>query len=518
VGTKSGFGELSIASSKDFADSDQMYAAGFLEGALTQPRIWQQYFNVHSYITGHFTNATIPQKFQDFFTTQDAWARAQVATNGSSPVWQGVKLILAQFDGLVAGYAAVAPPQQALSTWDLQQVNAIGDFLDLIPALSRGDDPLVAAAWDWPRMNASTFARRLRETTHCSALIKTDATYSDLWFAHVAWFAYSTTLRIFKSYSFDLAAPAMVGTKMSFSSYPGYLSSLDDHYQVWSSGLAILETTNSIFNTSLYAEVVPQALWAWQRVRNANLLASSGREWSDVFAAYNSGTYNNQYMVLNVASFKPRAALLPDTLWVVEQIPGLVVGGDTTQQLERGYWPSYNVAYWPQIYNASGYPQLIAARAAAFAAEAGVPVPATPVDALRSPVGALAGVSYQLAPRAQIFRRDQGFVNDTASFLALMRSNGFATGDPLAAGSPWNAICSRGDLATPPRADGCYDGKAGTASMWPARQSLVVSGPTTAGGSLPPFAWAAFPGTPAPPHEGLPAVYDFDWDVVTPDW
>jgi hypothetical protein len=289
VGTKSGFGELSVATSADFADADQMYAAGYLEGALTAPRIWQQYFNVHSYIAGHFVNGTIPPKFQAFFATQDTWARANVATNRSSDVWQGIGLILAQFDGLVAGYAAVAPAGQALSAWDLQQVNAIGDFLDLIPALSRGDDPKVAAAWDWHHMNATTFARRLRETTHCSALVKTDATFSDLWFSHVAWFAYSTTVRIWKNYRFALALPSAAGTEMSFSSYPGYLSSLDDYYAIWSSGLAVLETTNSVFNHSLYDLIVPQSLWAWQRVRNANLLAAGGRQWSDVFSQYNSG-------------------------------------------------------------------------------------------------------------------------------------------------------------------------------------------------------------------------------------
>ena len=33
----------------------------------------------------------------------------------------------------------------------------------------------------------------------------------------------------------------------------------------------------------------------------------------------------------------------------------------------------------------------------------------------------IAGISYQLAPRAQIFRRDAGKVNDTQSFLDIMR-------------------------------------------------------------------------------------------------
>jgi hypothetical protein len=33
---------------------------------------------------------------------------------------------------------------------------------------------------------------------------------------------------------------------------------------------------------------------SWQRVRAANLLASNGSAWVDVFKRHNSGTYNNQ--------------------------------------------------------------------------------------------------------------------------------------------------------------------------------------------------------------------------------
>jgi hypothetical protein len=44
----------------------------------------------------------------------------------------------------------------------------------------------------------------------------------------------------------------------------------------------------------------------------------------------------------------------PDTMWLVEQIPGLVVGGDVTQILEMGHFPMYNVPFWPEIYNKSG--------------------------------------------------------------------------------------------------------------------------------------------------------------------
>jgi hypothetical protein len=63
---------------------------------------------------------------------------------------------------------------------------------------------------------------------------------------------------------------------------------------------------------------------------------------------------------------------------------------DTTLQLERGYWPSYNVPYFKEIYDKSLYPLIVAK------------------------VGADA--SYQLAPRAKIFRRDQSKVVDMNSF------------------------------------------------------------------------------------------------------
>ena len=41
-----GFGQLSVLTNAAYNDSAQLYAAGMLEGALTQTRIAQQYFNV----------------------------------------------------------------------------------------------------------------------------------------------------------------------------------------------------------------------------------------------------------------------------------------------------------------------------------------------------------------------------------------------------------------------------------------------------------------------------------------
>jgi len=63
---------------------------------------------------------------------------------------------------------------------------------------------------------------------------------------------------------------------------------MDDFYEL-SSGLVMLQTTNQIFNTHLYDLVKPQTLFAWQRVRVANMMAHSGHEWFNIVRMYNSG-------------------------------------------------------------------------------------------------------------------------------------------------------------------------------------------------------------------------------------
>lgn len=196
-----------------------------------------------------------------------------------------------------------------------------------------------------------------------------------------------------------------------------------------------------------------------------------------------------------------RLAARAGLLTIVEQIPGLVVWGDATQELERGYFPSYNVPYFEAIYEQSGYKAELALR-----------------RPNGEPLGDLSGIDYQLAPRAQIFRRDAGKVDDLDSFMTIMRYNDFQN-DPLAHGSPWNAICSRGDLASSPDSGGCLDGKVGAASLFAAKATYVINGPSTGslppGGNLPPFSWSQFPNTP---HAGLPETYDFLFEKKTPSW
>jgi len=48
-----------------------------------------------------------------------------------------------------------------------------------------------------------------------------------------------------------------VGKRMSFCSYPGEIISGDDFY-IMSNGLTMLETTNNIFNNTLYKYIKPR--------------------------------------------------------------------------------------------------------------------------------------------------------------------------------------------------------------------------------------------------------------------
>jgi len=475
----SGWGVLKIQTNPQYGDNMQMYAAGYLEGALTSERIYQNYQNIYN----TFFGTTPPSdKLYQFLKDQDNWVRSMIKDHKDKPHWKTVGYIMSQFDGLMDGYAATTSPNQTLPLFAFQTLNGCGDFLDLLSVVD--EDRRVP----WDDLAPEDFFRKFAQQGHCSALVKVPGDYSDLWAGHSSWFTYGAMNRIYKQYNFDLTADFIVARKLSFSSYPGFLESLDDFY-IMDSGLVMLETSNGIFNQSLYDLVQPKSLFAWQRVRLANHMAHDGMEWGKYIRDYNSGTYNNQYMVVDYNKFTPGQLLQEGTLVVVEQIPGLVEFGDVTVQLERGYWPSYNVPYFETIYNISGYPEMVAKYGT--------------------------GASYQLCPRAQIFRRDQGSVVDLDSFKAILRYNNYKN-DPYSKGDPGNAICSRFDLEpTQPDAGGCYDTKVTSFELQSSLIGHAISGPTTSHG-LPPFQWT--PTFDSTEHLGQPNLYNFDFVVMDPEW
>jgi len=384
---------------------------------------------------------------------------------------------MSSFDGLVAYFAKYVntqSPQYAMSELDLYMLNSVGDLEDL--------DGL------FPNNAAEGLQTPLKDKlTDCSAAIAILPDASDAITGHTTWRRYYAMLRIYKIYTLPTVMPE--AAVVSFSSSPGLLHSKDDFYTTPS--LVVMETTNSIFNTTLYdLYITNQSLFTWQRVYAANGWTSSGEAWTAMFAQYNSGTYNNQWMVVDQSRFKVGSGASADFLWIIEQIPGATEAADVTDIMVKNgnFWPSYNIPYFPSIYNASGYPEMLAKYGNDY--------------------------SYSRCDRALIFRRNQteAAVN-VSTMRALLRYNDYEN-DPLAKGDPISgSISSRGDLfarSPGPVAFGGVDTKIlALSSMGPNGDLAVLaqSGPTH--DQQAPFAWADYPSFGTVQRTLVPDVFDF---------
>ncbi|EFJ52468.1 hypothetical protein VOLCADRAFT_86598 [Volvox carteri f. nagariensis] len=277
----------------------------------------------------------------------------------------------------------------------------------------------------------------------------------NFWAAHNTWRPYYDMVRwTWKVYDLPWAATG----PLTVSSSPGLLHSKDDWYTT--DVFVVMETTNGVYNKELYDLIQPKCVLMWQRVQ--------------------------QWMVLDVQQLqqpRPRS----DVLWVLEQVPGRTVSKDVTEVLmEQGYWASYNVPYFPEIYNLTGYPQ-----------------PSI----------------YTTCPRAMIFSREQSQLSSLTDIQTLMRLNRYQT-DPLSLGLPNNAIAARYDLPAAidgsgqphnwtRRAYGAVDAKIVDLDSFRARRTYVINGPTA--DDQPVFRWSTEPIFDAIRRDGCVDEFDFGW-------
>ncbi|GLC34600.1 hypothetical protein PLESTB_001243800 [Pleodorina starrii] len=446
--------------------------------------------------------------------------------------WALVGLVAAQFEGLTAGFwASVAEPDRNMTWHELYALNAIGDMYDLNvlfpPSAEPSAPPAAAAAAAASAVGAEPAGGAVRqqrrhytpghgevgeygygELLDCSAIIKLDPSSDggggdgddedgddggssgglqrfsrNFWASHNTWRAYYDMVRTWKVYDLPWASTGPV----TVSSSPGLLHSKDDWYTT--DAFVVMETTNGIYNKNLYDKIQPKCVLMWQRVQVANFGAREGSEWVDLFVRHNSGTYNNQWMVLDVDALqlpRPRS----DVLWVVEQVPGTTISRDVTKVLlEQGYWASYNVPYFPEIYNLTAYPQ-----------------PSI----------------YTSCPRARIFSREQSRLTSRSDVMGLMRLNRYRE-DPLSLGTPNNAIAARYDLPGAPddsgqprnwtrRAYGAVDAKVVDLKSFRTRRTYVINGPTA--DDQPVFRWStADPAFDAIRREGCVDEFNFGWQA-----
>ncbi|CAL1540352.1 unnamed protein product [Lymnaea stagnalis] len=474
---QTGWAKLDITTTagpnKNYTDLQQSYAAGFVEGHITRSLIGMHWINtVAGFCPEPLSNQC--RQLKKFLEQNLDWMQQQINNAGNNPYWYHVKLFLLQAVGLQDGYSnypgVINMDIDVLGLYFFQVGGDMEDLGEIFQSLSkyRGPDP--DDQWAHGR-------------GHCSALLRLLPDFSDLYVAQDTWNDLPSMLRILKRYNFDLhllpsSDISIPGNTMTFSSYPGVLTSGDDFYAI-SSGLVSQETTIGNSNPDLLKYITFTSVLEGFRSMVANRISSTGKEWADTFSQFNSGTYNNQWMIVDYKRFQPlQTTSVPGLFYLIEQIPGTIVSQDLTELLyNQSYFGSYNVAYFPSIFNASGMPALVKQFGDWF--------------------------TYDKNPRALIFKRDVGKVKDLDSMTKLMRYNNFQN-DPLSRCnctppySAENAIACRDDLNP---IDGKYpfgalghrphiatDMKLTSAELFKSLSFLAISSPTY--DDLPPFQWS----------------------------
>lgn len=502
---ETGWAYLEVHTNPAVDDLTQARAAGFLEGRLSADILHPHVHNVaRPFCDGR---EALCARIQQFLDRNLNWVQQMVQKHAAKDVyWHQVQLFYAQQMAILDGYNQSRqndPSLPELTQHDILILNVQGDLEDLVTALAASDAPGLQQEHG-----------RVLGSGSCSALIKLVPSANELFVSHDTWSSYETMTRVQKKYVLNYhmgpgraKSELMPGRAMSFSSYPGVLTSGDDFYVI-ASGLITLETTIGNGNASLWQYVQPVGQVAeGTRSMVANRLATSGRMWTQLFSKYNSGTYNNQWMVVDYNRISPsrdtgrarQPRVKSGLLWVLEQLPNYIKAEDLTSVLlQQGYWASYNVPYFKDVFTMSGNDPLVRKYGNWF--------------------------SYDHSPRAEIFRRDQGGVTDLQSMLRLMRSNDFQH-DPLSvcnctpAHNGENAIAARSDLnpaggrypwgALGHRNHGATDTKITSRALAAELRFLGESGPPHNDQSCPPFSWTTADFADTTPHVGLPDTWTF---------
>ena len=491
--TTKGWDFLTISSysldDNKYSDSSKAYAMGYIEGVINNERIYQIYRNL-MYFSFYDSDLKIPDNLKEYITKNLEYMKTKSLENkDKDEYWEQVYFIYQQMLGLYEGYNNYAEDNKKINFIDFQMVVANADMEDALYYKDKTKRP------NFKSMTSEEIKLFTDLHTHCSSLVKVANDLSDIWFGHNTWTSYGIMIRTFKEYKFVSNKHSEKSKVVVFSSYPGSLSSVDDFYYT-DTNLVVMETTNSNLNDSLYDLLDPNTLLCWVRVIVANRLATSGEEWIDIFKKENSGTYNNQFQILDLNKIDINKKQINDNAFmIIEQLPQYIESGDVTHFLKRGYWPSYNIPYFKTIYEKSGF-----------------------VEAIQQKPDLYDSYDYSGSDRPKIFRREQTNVNSLEDFKKIMRYNHYYEDEISKKNAAWS-IASRYDLNTNGVGRNlCYgavDVKFISVKELKEGKNIIhiISGPTN--DNLPTFSWDNTTCAENNPdrwyHEDVVNTWNFPW-------
>jgi len=518
-----GWCSLSMHVSSDTArggDGAKMYAAGVVEGYLTANRMREFKHNSRAlFEMNPDSRQKLPQLERGLadVISKLSGPAGSFDVGESNPFDAQSRLTVLQARGVRDGFVLALGGSEPLSMTDMFILNSDGVIDELLSKYGSGNDVLLQRGAAHQKLalrgansgkgNAMTPLARKRHkrrpTGHCTGLARLSQDKSELFLGHTTWEGFSEMTRVWKVYDFPLQG--VTAKKISFSSYPGCVSSTDDYY-LMDNGLAITETTLSIPTEQRYppAGTVPDFV----RIMASNRLATTAEDWVQQMVDSATGTYSSQWLVVDYKQFSPGNDLQKGTFLVLEQAPGVSHYEDMSEWLQqKGYWASFDRAFFDEVRARTG-------------------------DAEReeeskesSSVAQAEIYSKDQTPRAQIARMTANDTNSLAAMRSEMTRNR-GVDEPVDQPDlriPRYAISARDDLKDGEHndpdgsPDGGVDAKVTSSCLFRSLTAEAISGPSHA--TLPPFRWTSPEGAElwaGYPHEGLPDVADFGWMRVGP--
>ena len=470
-----------------YTDEIKNYAMGYLEGVLTYKRIYPSYYNLNNY-KYYLNNGVMPNSTYEFFQKNLQFMRNMTSKyKDIDPYWHEVNNLYMQMRGLHEGYNSMAPEKEKIDLVHFQTVISLGD-VDEIGNWKKENRP------DYSKMSTEELIEYIELRSHCSAFLKVADDLSDIWFGHNTWTTFNKLIRIYKEYKYSPNSEFPIKAKtMTMSSYPAAVNSQDDFY-ITDAYLYIAETTNHVMDLNLFDLLDPNTLMCWMRTMVANRLADDSYSWTQIFSKYNSGTYNNQFQILDLKLIDTKnKKISPGAFYIVEQLPGSCDVQEVTDNLKKGYWPSYNTPFIRTVREKSGI-----------------------IDAIIQNPNLTSTQDYDSCARAKIFRREQTKVKDIASYKNLIRFNDYKV-DEFSEENPNLSIAARYDLNTKsPSCYGATDTKFASINEIKTtgkKKVHIIAGPTTNG--LEPFDWSTTECKNTHPIRfkiiGQIDKYNFDW-------
>jgi hypothetical protein len=339
---KEGWHTLDIKASGD-DNYLKAYASGHLEGYLYYEYINYHFTNIMSSI---YNNKPLNDKTKKYMNDQWLYLEGLVEFSkflGTQDDYtETLSLMLAQYKGLYEGYSVAIKDKNitAIPEDQFYYITMQADLEDIVEAFGN--------------------AKSIFKGKECTGYVKYIKEDNNLFVGHTTHNLYTLMNRIYKSYSLDITLSS--GKKLNnfkYSGRPGDLNSKDDFY-ILSNRMVVLETSLDIWNDDLYKNLSTQTVPKWIRVNIANMLAIDGQDWINIFFLQNSGTHNNQWLVVDMNRFDAylKTGDKDGIVFLVEQIPMLnnrYFKDMSSQLFEDTYITSHNAPYFKEVIDLAGY-------------------------------------------------------------------------------------------------------------------------------------------------------------------